>query len=443
MNAIKKFLISLKEPNVFFTFLNYVVKIFLNPIIVFFVPLFLNETMQGYWYTFGSIAALTTFADLGFTTIMTQYVAHECAFLVFNKDSNKFDGEEKKIGRLASLFQFVIRWGSMILLLAAVIIFIVGIIMFSNNAEGVKWEGAWLVYVIGTIINFGTQIELSFFEGCNQFAITQKVRTVAGTVHCILTIVLLACNGNLYALGIPLIIKAVTVIVLLNRKFGNVLKQLSHTVLVTKISWTKEFLPLLGQYAISWISGYFITQIYSPLSFARYGATAAGKVGYCLSIVQAIYSVANVWMVLATPKLNMLEERKDWHGMDRNLKQNLSYAVLTYGIGIAALFTIGRSPLLKNIIWTRMLSTHTVIILCFAYLGAMVINALAVYLRSHKKEPFMLLSVVSGVISCSFTTIITYKAGVEFIFCGLLLDYFLIVPLGIYIWKKCKKEWYK
>ena len=48
---------------------------------IFFIVDFLSLNNQGYWYTFLSLGALATFAELGFTTIITQIISHEYAYL--------------------------------------------------------------------------------------------------------------------------------------------------------------------------------------------------------------------------------------------------------------------------------------------------------------------------------------------------------------------------
>jgi len=52
-----------------FTLTNSLWRIVSGPVTLIFIPLFLTPEIQGYWYTFGSLAALSIFADLGFTTI--------------------------------------------------------------------------------------------------------------------------------------------------------------------------------------------------------------------------------------------------------------------------------------------------------------------------------------------------------------------------------------
>ncbi len=442
MSKVIQFFRLIRQPDVFMTFLNYTIKIFLGPIIILFVPLYLNGDVQGYWYTFGSIAALTTFADLGFTTIMTQFAAHEFTYLKLDSDLKIFVGDEEKIERISSLFQFVIRWITKVVCLATVIIFVAGIIMFSGKSDGVLWFPQWILFVFGTIVDFVSQIELSFFEGCNQFAITQKIKTISGCIHCIVTILLLAMGFGLFALGIPLLVKTMAVYLMSRKSFGASISQMIKCPVRTKVNWKTDFVPLLGKYAISWISGYFAMQIYNPLAFSKYGAVTAGRVGYCLSIVNAIYSVANVWNFLAVPKYNMQVEEKKWREMDHTLKGNLIYSLGTYILGGTVLLVAMCIPALQGILVHRLLSFGAIITLLTAYIFSIIIYALAIYLRAHKQEPFMVVSVSSGFLSSILTFFLIQILGVEYIFAGMLVTNIIITPIGIMVWNRCRKIWH-
>ena len=61
-----------------------VFQAFAGVISIFFIATFLTGEEQGFFYTFGSILAIQTFFELGFTGIMTQYVAHEVVHLNIN-----------------------------------------------------------------------------------------------------------------------------------------------------------------------------------------------------------------------------------------------------------------------------------------------------------------------------------------------------------------------
>ena len=73
--------------------INSLWRIVAGPVMLLFIPLFLTALEQGYWYTFTGIAALSIFADLGFTTIVLQFAAHEFAYLRFS-DSRELLGDK-------------------------------------------------------------------------------------------------------------------------------------------------------------------------------------------------------------------------------------------------------------------------------------------------------------------------------------------------------------
>lgn len=442
LNKVKHFFIALLQPDAFATFLNYVVKIFLNPVIVLFVPVFLSENLQGYWYTFGSIAALTTFADLGFTSIMTQYVAHEYTYLTLDRTTGIFIGDDDKVQRMSSLFRFVIKWLRAVLMIAVVIILFGGIVIFSHNEDDVGWGIPWILYVVATVYNFASQAALSYYEGCDQFATTQKLRIMASTFHCIATIGLLGFGAGLYALSLPLFLKGTVVFYTLLKKFGASVRQMLNCEILEIIPWSREFVPLLRRYAISWASGYFASQIYNPLAFALYGSVAAGRVGYSLSIIQAIYTVANVWSLISIPKYNMAVEKREWEKMDNLLKRNIAYSAVVYVIGLSALSFTRYIPPMARIIWTKMMPLESMLLLGIAYLFAMMVYAMATYLRAHKQEPFMIVSILSGIISAILTYAMTIYIGLEYIFVGLFISEIVVLPIGIYIFLEFRQKWH-
>jgi len=95
---------SQQHKDLFFTLINQVWRLVSGPITMLLIPLYLSPEQQGYWYLFGSLAALSIFADLGFSNIILQFSAHEYAFLHFT-NTGLLDGEEiylKKLGSFSS-----------------------------------------------------------------------------------------------------------------------------------------------------------------------------------------------------------------------------------------------------------------------------------------------------------------------------------------------------
>ena len=96
-----------------FTILSRVIQAGGGMITLLFVAKCLTKVEQGYYYTFGSILAIQVFFELGLSGIITQFVAHENASLIWqNKIS--FTGSQESTSRLASLLQFTVKWFAVI-----------------------------------------------------------------------------------------------------------------------------------------------------------------------------------------------------------------------------------------------------------------------------------------------------------------------------------------
>lgn len=76
----------LSDKDLISTAINQLYRLISGPLMLLFIPLYLTQIEQGYWYTFTSVAALAVFADLGFSNIILQFAAYEFAFLKFNSD---------------------------------------------------------------------------------------------------------------------------------------------------------------------------------------------------------------------------------------------------------------------------------------------------------------------------------------------------------------------
>ena len=74
---------------------------------IFFIINYLTIVEQGYWYTFLSLGALTVFAELGFTTIITQFISHEYAKFLADLpelcENNRWSREELTHAELVAL----------------------------------------------------------------------------------------------------------------------------------------------------------------------------------------------------------------------------------------------------------------------------------------------------------------------------------------------------
>ena len=135
------------------TLINQFWRLISGPITLLLITLFLSPEQQGYWYLFGSLSALSIFADLGFSNIILQFSAHEYAFLHFTEEG-LLGGEKLYLQRLGSFFRFTFRWISTICAVVFPVIFIIGIVFFIRDRVLDIYFFPWILYAIGSLINF-------------------------------------------------------------------------------------------------------------------------------------------------------------------------------------------------------------------------------------------------------------------------------------------------
>lgn len=427
------------------TFFNQAWRIIAGPVVMICIPFFLSEKQQGYWYLFGSLSALSVFADLGFSNIILQFAAHEFAFL--SKSRNGIlEGHEQHLRRLGSFFKFTLRWLATISAVVFPIIYIVGVVFLNRDQVLAEYVLPWTIFAIGSLIGFVNNSILSFVEGLESIAIVQKIRLTVSIINSCLVILLLVLKGHLYALAIASLVSSSFIFLFIFGVFFGTFKQLVSVSKGDATNWKKEVLPLFTRYAISFSSGYFIFQIYTPLMHLFHGPEMSGRVGISLSLVNAIFGISNIWMYTITPKINILISKKDYNSLDALFKKRLIWSLLSYLLlsmmAIAVVQFCGSIAFLIRII-SRFLPLQSIVILLLCYFFQLIVNSIALYLRGHKQEPFVYISVISAI----WIALITYLSGQylpkELFFLGFLSSYAWGLPVSLVIFFSCRRKWHE
>lgn len=421
------------------TAINQLWKLFSGPALLILIPIYLSAEAQGYWYTFVSLAALAVFADMGFSTILLQFSAHEFAHLKF--ESNKtLSGSQKHLERLATLLKFAMKWSSAMGLIAFPIILVVGFFILNQKQTEIIWVLPWVIYGLASIFVFINSMLLSFIEGCNSVGEVQKIRFLISFATVLSTFCLLFFGTELYALAVSLFIGAIVGTMLIIFRYISMLKQLFKLGTKALYNWNKEILPLIGRYAISWISGYFIFSIFTPIAFHYYGTVEAGQVGLTVAVCTAIFGISNIWMTIIIPKMNILVSQKNYVTLDLIFRKHLVLSVITYILGIIILFII--ITVFKEYVPfdERLVKPFSLMIISLGWFFQVIINSLAVYMRAHKEEPLMFLSFVMALYISFTSLLIAIYLPFDYFFVGFLSSYVWGIPLVIKIFKRYKKE---
>jgi len=422
--------------------INQIWRIFAGPITLLLIPAFISPEVQGYWYTFGSLSALSILADLGFSTIVLQFAAHEYAYLAID-DNGYISGDQEHLNRLASFFRFTVKWLALIVSISFPVIFGIGFYLMSQKTVTINWLYPWIIFIIGSGISFFTNTILYFFEGCGSLGLGQRTRWYISVISTLILWICLFAHFSLYSLALASVLSSAVGTGLIWWNFKGLIKIFMQISRDYYYSWKSEFFPLLGRYSISWASGYLIFQIYTPLMFHFHGAVEAGKVGISISLWTTIFSISNIWVYAATPRMNMLVSKKEWKDLDRELKRSLTLSLITYLLGIIGFICFIYLLSFKIDLLPRFASPPALAMLGAGWFCQMIINTIAVYLRAHKEEPFVLPSVISAIYIVIVTFLVARYLPAECYFLGFLTSYVFGLPWAVLLIHKKRRFGHK
>jgi O-antigen/teichoic acid export membrane protein len=387
---------------VFFTLLARGWTVAAGLLTIVFVTRFLTLEHQGYYYTFYSLIALQIFAELGLNFAIVQFASHEMAQLVWESEGTVSGSPESK-RRLQSLIHFAVTWFSAAALLMVVVLLPVGIYFFSIlPPAGTSVPSVivpWSLLVVFSAINLCISAATAVLEGCGrvtQVAILRFWQSVsAGSTLWIV----LSLGGHLYALAASCLMMVMVGSIWLWFKYGIFFKDIfMHRTNLPGINWRREIWPFQWRIAVSWMSGYFIFQLFNPLLFATHGPVAAGQLGMSLQIIMAMNGAALAWITTKMPLFGQLIAQNNRAALDRTFRTALLQSSFFLLSGIAVV--------LIALLWLqdsypayaiRVVPPIYFSALCFVCFANHLVFSEAVYLRAHKEDPFMFLSVVNAI----------------------------------------------
>ena len=160
------------------------------------------------------------------------------------------------------------------------------------------------------------------------------------------------------------------------------------------ISWRNEVWPFQWKIAVSWLCDYFIFQLFTPVIFAFRGPAEAGRMGLSMNIVMQMSGLMLVWMTTKAAPFGSLIAKSDNAGLDALFFRAFRQSLLL--LSAASALVMGGVLVIPHIRPKARSSD------CFlARLSASsvdghrshIVQSEAIYLRSHKCEPFLVQSI--------------------------------------------------
>jgi len=402
--------------------------------------------IQGYYFTFFSVLALQVFAELGLGTVISAYASQEWSKLRFNK-YGEVTGDEDALSRLTSLGRFALKWYLVAGVVVAIFLSIGGFFFFaSTDWDQVSiWGAPWIVLCLVTGVNLCFMPVWALLEGCNQVSnvyIFRLIQSVATSAAGWLGVYF---GAGLWVTSIIGVTAMLVMMATVGRRYSRFIRNimLEHPK-GPHLDWKADILPMQWRISLSWLSGYFTFSLFTPVLFHYHGPIVAGQMGMTWNFIAALTGLASSWIAPKAPIFGILIEQRKFYELDK-IFWRLTAVVTSVTIAGALLiwvlvYMVGE---LDHPFSQRMLPPTATA--CFLIATIILVAGLpmSTYLRAHKKEPLLILSIVNGVITGTLVVLLGKYYSVNAIAVGYLVVMAILTPFNILVWYRCRVAWHR
>ena len=414
---------------------------------VLLIAKYLTPIQQGFFYTFASVLGLQVFFDLGLTYVVLQFTSHERAHLSWTPGGT-LEGASIAKARLSSLIRLTIKWYAVAAGVLAFVLVPTGFLFFGNSPDAASagiWRVPWFWLVLTTAGNLLLSPIFAVLEGCGLVADVARFRFTQDITTYPVYWLSLAGGAGLFAsplLQTTRIVISIGWLVARQRPF--LADQLRFKLPGVSIRWWREVWPMQWKIAISWVSGFLIFQLFNPVLFAYFGAVVAGQMGMTLALTGAVSAIAMAWINTKVPTFGQLIALHNYKSLDRLFFRTLfQAAIAALGAGVvlwAAVFALYKRHIPFS---RRMLEPLPFALLIGVAIINVVIFSQAAYLRAHLKEPFLWISVISGILTALSTYFLGRAYGVVGMAAGYLgLTAFIGLGWATWIFVTKRRSWH-
>ena len=429
---------------VFFALSTRAMQMITGPITLLLIASYFSPQVQGYHYTFVSLIALQSFVELGLYLVIINVASHEWAHLSLDKFGH-IVGNPDAFSRLINLGRFIFRWYSIASLILMFGLFIVGYIFFSTaNQDAINWQAPWIALVIITGLLLITMPFTALLEGCNQVSTVNKFRTYQvgyGSVAIWLVILL---GGGLWTTVALSAVNLFCNLYLQLIRYKRFFRPFFTAPVGPKINWRLEIWPMQWRLGLSGVVSYFAYSLFTPVMFHYHGSIVAGQMGMTWQVIGALGGLGLAWVYTKAPQYGIFIAQKDYNSLDRLWFRCSIVSLIVVSVGAGALWlliywlNILQIPLAK-----RLLSPLPTGLFLIAAIFMQIAQCQTAYLRAHKQEPIVIISVTGSLL----IGLGVWTLGSKYGSTGAAASYMTVIIFSLiwetYIWSKCRAIWHK
>lgn len=406
------------------------------------IALIFTKNQQGFYYVFGNLLAIQAFFELGLNIVVVNVASHEWSKLRMSAEG-AIEGDPDARSRLISLGQLIFRWYAVAAVGFILVAGVLGLWFFSRRPDQtVVWREPWCWLAVSTGLLLWTLPFNALLEGCNRVASVNRFRLVQAIIGNLVVWTVLFAGGGLWAVAASswarLLCELAFLLVGYRRFFAPFFQRPSGP----RISWRSEIWPMQWRLAIAGVVGYFALNLFAPVMFDYHGAAVAGRMGMTWTLLSVLQAAALAWVHTRTPAMGRLVAERRYAELNELFTRLSKISWMLMALGGAA-FWIGLHVLAA--VWPalagRLLDPTSAGLLTLGFLLAHFPHCQAFYIRAHKIDNLLGVSVLSSIlIAASVWWLGAWygpigAASGYLAVCGLV-----ILPLQTLMWLQCRRD---
>ena len=407
-------------------------------ITLFLVTRYLSLDLQGWYYTFASIAGVWTLFDLGLSVVLLQFSAHffyRLRWLLYGVIEGELSGKFHSLIKQS----FTFYMGAALSYL--VIVVTVGLVFFLQKENSLyDWILPWILLVIFSGLNMLPLPFISMVEGSGRIKEVYSLRIIQNILSSIALWSALISGYQLWAMVfVPMITFTVAILWLLFFKPILLTKILDNKI--DTFPWRQEIWPMQWRVILSGFASYFLFQIYTPLLFYYESAKVAGQFGLSLTIVIMLSLLAQSLIARNVPNYAKAVAGKNWIKFDRMFKYDLIISTSLLLLGSIMVLTLSHYAHQITSHDQRILPIIPLAGLLFVFLVNHINLGMVSHLRAYKKEPLAFIFLISTFITIPIAMYSLTIFSVEgVVFSILFVQIFVTLPMTFFYWVKINKQ---
>jgi hypothetical protein len=410
--------------NLFYASGARILQLLSGVLIILLSAVFLTKANQGLLLTLNSIAAIQIFFELGFSSVILQYVGHERQNISFDTKSG-FSGPDENVQRLSNIYNLARIWFSWGAFGCGVFLIIGGsIFFFEESIDNSVWFIPMVGMSIGIPLSLYSQRFWVVYEGFGHIERVYQLRACAAALSCVVIAISFYFGFGLLAPVIsPLCFFIFSQILRFTdsnfwKFFGRINKKSEE-----QKKLFKEILFLQSKIAISWLSGFFMFQSVTPIVYKLGSPESAAVIGIGMSAILILNGLLGTIVQIKIPNLIKLINIKsidEYFCYGRKLLLLTVFAAVVLSI-LGGLFIYFLDVMKMRWLTDRLPNIQTYAFFMLAAVLNQMISTQATLTRLFKAEPYLFHSIL---VAISTVLVMIFAAKLEV--SQIALYYFLI-----------------